>query len=48
MEALNYNKLFKPNTTNSVDFNSIKSIINFNILDLLTLPKLLEFDLNQD
>jgi len=47
IEALNYNKLFlKPSTI--IDFNSIKSVISFNILDLLTLLKLLEFNLNQD
>lgn len=47
IETLNYNKLFlKPSTTNLADFNSIESIINFNILDLLTFLELLEFDLN--
>ena len=49
IETLNYNKLFlKLSTTNLVNFNSIKSVIGFDILDLLTLLELLEFDLNQD
>jgi hypothetical protein len=47
IETLNYNELFlKLSTTNLVNFNSIKSVISFNILDLLTLLELLEFDLN--
>jgi len=47
IETLNYNKLFlKLSATNLVNFNSIKSIISFNIPDLLTLLELLEFNLN--
>jgi hypothetical protein len=47
IETLNYNELFlKPSATNLVNSNSIKSILSFNIPDLLTLLKLLEFDLN--
>jgi len=47
METLNYNELFlKLSATNLVNFNSIKSVIGFKILDLLTLPELLEFNLN--
>jgi hypothetical protein len=49
IETLNYNKLFlKPSATNLTNFDSIESVIDFNILDLLTLLELLEFNLNQD
>jgi len=47
IESLNYDELFlKPSTTNLVNFNSIKSVISFNIPDLPTLPELLGFNLN--